>query len=165
MTLPCQDSRNGVKIRFSRYYHGALAQLVEQLTLNQPVTGSSPVRLTIDTRSTVHPPSDLQKGQLIDAKTFLRHGLVGYTPLSSPVDMKNLETIMTAYRVCARAEAKSPGTIRSTVKAVGYFADYLGQPLDVSSVTASDLLGFIVALEMLKREISMALKKAKVLIE
>ena len=27
---------------------GALAQLVEQLTLNQPVTGSSPVRLTIE---------------------------------------------------------------------------------------------------------------------
>ena len=27
--------------------HGALAQLVEQLTLNQPVPGSSPGRLTI----------------------------------------------------------------------------------------------------------------------
>ena len=29
-----------------RYEHGALAQQVEQLTLNQPVTGSSPVRLS-----------------------------------------------------------------------------------------------------------------------
>ena len=72
---------------------------------------------------------------------------------------------MTAYRVCARAEAKSPRNIKSTVQAVGYFADYLGQPLDVSSVTASDLRGFIVAIEMLKREISVVLKKAKVLIE
>jgi hypothetical protein len=30
--------------------HGALAQLVEQLTLNQPVPGSSPGRLTILSR-------------------------------------------------------------------------------------------------------------------
>ena len=28
------------------YIHGPLAQLAEQLTLNQPVTGSTPVRLT-----------------------------------------------------------------------------------------------------------------------
>ncbi len=33
---------------------GPLAQLVEQLTLNQQVTGSSPVRLTIFTANSTH---------------------------------------------------------------------------------------------------------------
>jgi len=71
--------------------------------------------------------------------------------VGSPVDMKNVENILTAYRVCARAEAKSPKSIRSTTQAVGYFADYLGDVSDVGAVTPNDLRGFIAALREKKR--------------
>ena len=45
--LSCQLPQCGVRMGGNRYKDGPLAQLAEQLTLNQPVGGSSPPRLTL----------------------------------------------------------------------------------------------------------------------
>jgi DNA-binding XRE family transcriptional regulator len=42
---PCHNTSHNATMKNSRHRHGPLAQLAEQLTLNQPVGGSSPPRL------------------------------------------------------------------------------------------------------------------------
>jgi site-specific recombinase XerD len=54
---------------------------------------------------------------------------------------------LTAYRICARAEGKSPRTIGWVTSSVGYFARFLGGDPDISSITADDLRRFIITLQ------------------
>jgi site-specific recombinase XerD len=54
---------------------------------------------------------------------------------------------MVAYRVCARAEGKSPRTISWVEDAVRYFVDFLGTDIPIDQVTATDLRRFITALQ------------------
>jgi hypothetical protein len=64
--------------------HGALAQLVEQLTLNQPVPGSSPGRLTSFLSScAAHPAEALYQHSVMGVSSCVPMTLHG---LPSPVE-------------------------------------------------------------------------------
>jgi len=59
-----------------------------------------------------------------------------------------LQDALVAYKTYARAEGKSPKTIRWIMSSVAYFTDFLGpEPQDIASITGSDLRGFIIALQ------------------
>ncbi len=58
-----------------------------------------------------------------------------------------LQDALVAYRTYARAEGKSPKTIRWINSSVGYFADFLGpDQQDIAGITGNDLRRFIIAL-------------------
>ena len=61
--------------------------------------------------------------------------------------MTNLSDALTAYRICARAEAKSPKAIEWITSSIGYFADFVGGDQDVRLITGDDLRRFIIALQ------------------
>ena len=61
--------------------------------------------------------------------------------------MTRLSDALVAYRICARAEGKSPRTIGRVTSSVGYFGRFLGGDPEISSVTADDLRRFIIALQ------------------
>ena len=42
------------------------------------------------------------------------------------IEMTTLSDALATYRICARAEAKSPRTIEWIMSSVGYFSDFLG---------------------------------------
>ena len=53
-----------------------------------------------------------------------------------------------AYQICARAEAKSPKTIRWILCSVKYFTNFLGSTnIDMSTVTADDYRRFVIYLQ------------------
>jgi len=54
---------------------------------------------------------------------------------------------LAAYRICAKAEGKSPKTIRWVTSSVGYFSDFLGDNQKITTITANDLRHFIIALQ------------------
>jgi site-specific recombinase XerD len=62
-------------------------------------------------------------------------------------ELTTLSDALTAYRICARAEAKSPKTIEWISSSVGYFADFLGSDQDILLITGNDLRRFIIALQ------------------
>jgi len=62
-----------------------------------------------------------------------------------------LSDAVTAYKICAKAEGKSPKTISWVTDAVRYFSDFLGDGHhDLSKVTVHDLRRFILALRNAK---------------
>ena len=61
--------------------------------------------------------------------------------------MTKLSDALTAYRICAKAEGKSPRTIGLVTSSLGYFGRFLGGAPDISSITADDLRRFIIALQ------------------
>jgi hypothetical protein len=61
--------------------------------------------------------------------------------------MLTLSDALNAYRICARAEGKSPRTIEWIACSVKYFGDFLGGDPDISAVTADDFRRFIIALQ------------------
>jgi site-specific recombinase XerD len=59
-----------------------------------------------------------------------------------------LSDALVAYKTYARAEGKSPKTIRWITSSVGYFSDFLGRERqDIASITGNDLRRFIIALQ------------------
>ncbi len=60
--------------------------------------------------------------------------------------MPSFSDAVTAYRICANAEGKSPATVTWVCDAVRYFRAFLGEGVDVEAVTADDLRRFIAAL-------------------
>jgi site-specific recombinase XerD len=54
---------------------------------------------------------------------------------------------LTAYRICAKAEGKSPRTIGWVTSSVGYFIKFLGGDPEISSITTDDLRRFIITLQ------------------
>ena len=61
--------------------------------------------------------------------------------------MATLSDALTAYRICAQAEGRSPRTIEWITSSVRYFANFLGDDQDISTITANDLRRFIIALQ------------------
>ena len=61
--------------------------------------------------------------------------------------MTTLSEGLTAYRICAKAEGKSPKTIRWVTQSMGYFLDFLGGDQDIKAIGADDLRRFIIALQ------------------
>ena len=59
--------------------------------------------------------------------------------------MTTLSDALIAYRVCAKAEGKSPRTIEWVTSSVGYFWEFLGNNPDIVDVTADNLRRFILA--------------------
>ena len=58
-----------------------------------------------------------------------------------------LQDGLVACKTYARAEGKSPKTIRWITSSVGYFADFLGpEHQDIAGITGNDLRRFIIAL-------------------
>jgi site-specific recombinase XerD len=59
-----------------------------------------------------------------------------------------LQDALVAYKTYARAEGKSPKTIRWILSSVGYFADFVGSEYqEIASITGNDLRRFIIALQ------------------
>jgi site-specific recombinase XerD len=55
---------------------------------------------------------------------------------------------LVAYKTYARAESKSPKTVRWIMSGVTYFANFLGsQHQDIGSISGNDLRRFIIALQ------------------
>jgi hypothetical protein len=68
----------------------------------------------------------------------------------SPTD---LDTILQGYRLCARAERKSPNTISLNVTALRLFQEFLRAveiPTDVKYIGAPEIRQFIIYLQQLK---------------
>jgi integrase/recombinase XerD len=61
--------------------------------------------------------------------------------------LTTLPDALTAYRICAKAEGKSPRTIEWITSSVRYFTSFLGDDQDISTITAIDLRRFIIALQ------------------
>ena len=61
--------------------------------------------------------------------------------------MTKLSDALTAYRICAKAEGKSPRTIGWVTSSVGYFARFLASDPDILSITGDDLRRFIITLQ------------------
>jgi integrase/recombinase XerD len=61
--------------------------------------------------------------------------------------MATLSDALIAYRITARAEGKSPKTLRWIEFSVGYFKEFLGGDPDIRAITGDDLKRFIVALQ------------------
>jgi integrase/recombinase XerD len=60
--------------------------------------------------------------------------------------LTNLSDALAAYRICAKAEGKSPKTVRFVVQSVGYFGAFLGGDQNLVDIGANDLRRFIIAL-------------------
>ena len=50
--------------------------------------------------------------------------------------MATLSDALAVYKICARAEGRSPKTLRAVAQAVSYFNDFLGE-IDIEEVTAN----------------------------
>ncbi|MFC1969911.1 tyrosine-type recombinase/integrase [Chloroflexota bacterium] len=72
---------------------------------------------------------------------------VGVSCKSEENIVTKLSDALAAYKICARAEGKSPRTIGWVTSSVGYFAKFLGGDPDISSITADDFRRFIIALQ------------------
>ena len=63
-------------------------------------------------------------------------------------EVMTLQDALVAYKTYARAEGKSPKTIRWIMSSITYFADFLGpERQDIASITGNDLRRFIIALQ------------------
>jgi len=60
--------------------------------------------------------------------------------------LTTLSDALAAYRICAKAEGKSPKTIRFILQSVSYFGAFLGENQNLIDITANDLRRFIIAL-------------------
>lgn len=59
-----------------------------------------------------------------------------------------LSDALVAYKTYARAEGKSPKTIRWITSSIGYFAEFLGpERQDIAGITANDFRRFVIALQ------------------
>jgi site-specific recombinase XerD len=62
--------------------------------------------------------------------------------------MATLADALTAYRICAQAEGRSPKTMRWIMSSVSYFKEFLGQDeQDIDGITGNDLRRFIIELQ------------------
>ena len=116
-----------------------VAQWIEQLPSKQWVVRSSRTRdATKLTRATAYDKiADFCRRQLPEHGISCQRG---------EFDVTKLSEALTAYRICAKAEGKSPRTIQWITSSVGYFMDFLGGDQDISTLTANDLRRFIIAL-------------------
>jgi site-specific recombinase XerD len=65
--------------------------------------------------------------------------------------LTTISEALAAYRISARAEGKSPKTIRWIEFSMRYFAEYLGGDQDITAITGDDLKRFIIALQQSRR--------------
>lgn len=61
--------------------------------------------------------------------------------------MARISEALTAYRICAKAEGRSPATVSWVEDAVRHFGEFLGGDVDIDLITAGDLRRFIAALQ------------------
>ena len=61
--------------------------------------------------------------------------------------MATISEALVAYRICAKAEGKSPSTVRWITSSVGYFSEFLGADQDLNAIKIDDLRRFIIALQ------------------
>lgn len=61
--------------------------------------------------------------------------------------MPTLSEALSAYRLCAKAEGKSPKTIRWIMSSMHYFSQFLGEDKEMENISANDLRRFIIALQ------------------
>jgi hypothetical protein len=121
---------------------GPLAQQAEQLTLNQPVTGSSPVRLTIKLTTA----ADFPKNARNVAQSRKQSSEHPVNCQSKQFELTTLSDVLAAYRIYAKTEGKSPKTVRFIIQSVNYFGAFLGENQSLTNITANDLRRLIIAL-------------------
>ena len=98
-------------------------------------------------------PAKLE-GQLLDKNDRFRHRLTVNHSLScqcKEYELSTLSDALTAYRICAQAEGRSPRTIQWITSSIRYFAEFLGGDQDISTITANDLRRFIIGLQGAKK--------------
>ncbi len=61
--------------------------------------------------------------------------------------MTTLPDALAAYRIYAKAEGKSPKSIRHVAQSVSHFSKFLGNNQEITNITAGDLRRFIIALQ------------------
>jgi integrase/recombinase XerD len=61
--------------------------------------------------------------------------------------MTSIKEALTAYRICAQAEGKSPRTIEWICCSIRYFTDFLGGDRPIEQIGPDDLRAFIIALQ------------------
>jgi site-specific recombinase XerD len=73
-----------------------------------------------------------------------------------------LSEALTAYRICAQAEGKSPKTVRWIASSVNYFSDFLGPDRqEIENLTCNDLRHFIIALQQRPKFLNHPFNKPK----
>jgi site-specific recombinase XerD len=118
--------------------------VVEFLPSKQVVAGSSPVSRS--TKLTGVPAydkiADFYHLLSQDQNVGCRRGE------AEPVTVSDA---LTAYRMCARAEGKSPKTIEWVDSSVRLFAEFMGGDPEVTNIAGNDLRRFIIALQSSNR--------------
>ena len=113
--------------------------------------GSNPARDALASIFALAQAIDSKKGNCFDKNRLNCHSQnpsadVGYQ--CREFEVMTLQDALVAYKTYARAEGKSPKTIRWITSSVGYFADFLGpERQDIAGITGSDLRRFIIALQ------------------
>ncbi len=123
-------------------WFGPLAQQGEQLTLNQQVQGSSPWRLTTKLRTA----ADFPKTSPNVAQSCKQPSKHPLNCQSKEFELTTLSDALAAYSICAKAEGKSPKTVRFVVQSVSYFGAFLGGDQNLAGLGPNDLRRFIIAL-------------------
>ena len=123
-----------------------------QVPSKQRVVGSNPARdASLVTILALIQDNDPQKGNCFDKNHLNCHSqslssAVGYQ--CRGFEVMTLQDALVAYKTYARAEGKSPKTIRWITSSVGYFADFLGPDRqDIAGIAANDFRRFIIALQ------------------
>ena len=114
--------------------------MVEFLPSKQVVAGSSPVSRS--TKLTGVPAYD--KIAAFCHRLLLEQG-VGCQ--RKEFQVTTISEALTAYRICAKAEGRSPKTLDWITSSVRYFREFLGGDADIGTLTANDLRRFIIALQ------------------
>ncbi len=125
--------------------YGPLAQLAEHLTFNQGVGSSSLPRpiSKLDTAPDFQNERNVTLNRRLSANCDL-------SCKSKEFALTTLSDASAAYRICAKAEGKSPRTIGWISDAVRYFSEYLGGDVDLEKITSNELRGFISACQQKK---------------
>ena len=117
------------------------------LSFNQGVVGSNPTRLTVDTKFPLIRGDNPTKERMIAENPLKIHRQPFNLAISCQRnEMTTLSDALTAYKICARAEGKSPKTIDWIADAVRHFGEFLGD-ISLEEIGPNDLRAFIAALQ------------------
>ncbi|MFQ6122441.1 MAG: hypothetical protein ACE5LA_05205, partial [Dehalococcoidales bacterium] len=116
------------------------------LPSKQRVVGSNPSRDALALLSALDQAFGDKKGNCFDKNPLKCHRQELSPTVSyqcKELEVMTLQDALIAYKTFARAEGKSPKTIRWIMSSVGYFADFLEpEQQAIASITGNDLRRF-----------------------
>ena len=124
---------------------------LERLPSKQRVVGSNPSRDALASTFALSQAIDDKKGNYLTKtapKCYNQRASSTVSYQCQEFQVMTLSDALVAYKTYARAEGKSPKTVRWVTSSVGYFADFLGpERQDIASIVSNDLRRFIIALQ------------------